>query len=222
MAADGDERFVGDYNALRQNVIPSELDAVQAALCISLAETASSLAYLPRLRGRRAVVAGTGIAGLSYTLWASMEGAEVLTVGRRRERLELASSLGAAHVVDSRERSDAHGEVSDAVRDTLGGNADIVIDAVGDVELAASLEGATGPDGTLVAYGVPASGNSYSDRWETARVEEHEAYPWVARLVSTGIIDLDKFLSHTWSFGDVEQLIAEVTARKVVKAIVRF
>jgi Zn-dependent alcohol dehydrogenase len=112
--------------------------------------------------------------------------------------------------------------MSAAVRDTFGGNADIVIDAVGDVELAASLEETTGQNGTLVAYGVPASGSKHSDRWETARVEEHESYSWVARMASTGVLDLDAFLSHTWYFADVEQLVTEVTARRVLKAIVRF
>lgn len=222
MAADGDDRFVNDYTTLRQNVIPAELDEISGALCISLAETASSLAYLPQLRGRRVVVAGTGVAGLSYTLWAAMAGAEVVTVGRRRKRLELATSLGAAHVVDSREHSEAPGSMSAAIRDVFGGDAELVIDAVGDVQLASSLEEAAGPGSTLVAYGVPPSGNNYSERWKSASVKEHEAYPWVARMVSVGLIDLNKFLSHTWSFAEIERLVSEVAERRVLKAIVRF
>jgi threonine dehydrogenase-like Zn-dependent dehydrogenase len=222
MAHDGDERFIADYNALRQNIVPPELDAVQAALCISLAETASSLAYMPRLRGQKVVIAGTGIAGLSYTLWASMEGAEVLTVGRRQERLDIAMQLGAAHTVDSRSHPGPANTLSTAIPEVFGGKADIVIDAIGDVQLAASLEEVVQPAGTLIAYGVPTTGNTYSSRWETARVEEHEAYPWVARMVSSGLVNLSAFLSHTWRFADMERLIPEVEARRVLKAVVRF
>jgi NADPH:quinone reductase-like Zn-dependent oxidoreductase len=48
LADDGDASLLEDYNALRQIVVPPHLSTRDAALCISLSETASVLRHLPR------------------------------------------------------------------------------------------------------------------------------------------------------------------------------
>ncbi len=90
MAADGDVSLQDDYNVLRQRVVNPALSAKEAALSISLAETASVLRSFPNLRGKTIAVLGTGVAGYAFMLWCKFAGAYVVAVGRREERLELA------------------------------------------------------------------------------------------------------------------------------------
>ena len=102
MAADGDSSLVNDYNVQRQNVVPDWMSARDAALVISLSETASVLRHLPNLRERKIVVAGTGVTGLAFTLWAKLAGALVITLGRREARLSRALEIGADATVNTR------------------------------------------------------------------------------------------------------------------------
>jgi D-arabinose 1-dehydrogenase-like Zn-dependent alcohol dehydrogenase len=95
MADDGDASLLDDYNALRQMVVPSHLSTRDAALCISLSETASVLRHLPNVRGLKVGVAGTGVAGLAFVLWLKLAGAWVIALGRREERLQHARQMGA-------------------------------------------------------------------------------------------------------------------------------
>ncbi|MEI9997917.1 MAG: alcohol dehydrogenase catalytic domain-containing protein [Verrucomicrobiota bacterium] len=101
MARDGDVSLLDDYNTQRQCVVSKALDPVQASLAISLSETASVLRHLPKLRGKTIAVAGTGVAGLAFTLWCKLAGARVITLGRRPQRLAEAKRLGADATVDT-------------------------------------------------------------------------------------------------------------------------
>lgn len=77
--------------------------------------------------GDRVVVLGAGPIGLALTLACVDAGAEVLTIDRRRRRLELALRAGAQHVIDSK-----IDEVADAVREWSGPHAPrAVLDATG-------------------------------------------------------------------------------------------
>lgn len=207
MARDGDVSLLNDYNALRQNVVPAGLDAQTAALAISLAETASVFASLPAVRQRRVLVAGTGVAGLAFALWAKLAGAHVTVLGRREERLRAARVVGA-----------------DATLLSLDGAVekfDGVIEAVGDVELAARLATVAKPGAFLCAYGAPPNGAGYPAGWTGAVVDEHLSYAWVADLLARGWIKPEWFVSHAWSLDQAVAAFAQVKAGEVVKGFVR-
>ncbi|MCY3021753.1 MAG: alcohol dehydrogenase catalytic domain-containing protein [Planctomycetota bacterium] len=57
MAADGDKLMANDYTSSRQVVVPKGLSTRDAALAISLSETASALRHLPHPRGLTILVA---------------------------------------------------------------------------------------------------------------------------------------------------------------------
>jgi L-iditol 2-dehydrogenase len=84
---------------------------------------------MPVQAGETVVVLGLGPIGLLFVRMCRLAGARVLAVGRRAERLALASRLGADEVLDERDLKD----VVSAVRaHTEGGRgADKVIEAVG-------------------------------------------------------------------------------------------
>jgi len=216
MAVDGDTSLVADYTVLRQNVVPPHLAAGDAALAISLAETASVLRHLPNLRGRRVLVAGTGVVGLAFALWIKLAGGFAVVLGRRAERLEEARRLGADAVVNSRAK-----DYLAAITEAAGGLMDGMIEATGDAALAGELLSVLKPDGFASAYGVPPTGVSYAPRWQTAEVEEQLAYGWVADLIRRGWVRPDWFISHTWPLSDALHAFEAVATGKVLKALIR-
>jgi threonine dehydrogenase-like Zn-dependent dehydrogenase len=214
MAAHGDGSMLGDYNAQRQVVAPEGLTAVEAALCISLSETASLLDPLPNLAGKTVVVAGTGVAGLSFALWAKLAGATVIALGRRESRLATARKLGAAVTIDTSD--------GDTVAKILAvnGKADVLLEATGDAPLADSLQAALADDGVALAYGVPPTGQHYAAFWQNPPVNEHLRYAWVADMVLRGWVKPEWFVSHTWKFDEALEAFDQVRAGKVFKGFV--
>jgi threonine dehydrogenase-like Zn-dependent dehydrogenase len=215
MAADGDSSLADNYTVLRQIVVPPSLGSRDAALAISLSETASVLRHLPNLRGKTVVVAGTGVTGLAFTLWAKLAGGFVLTLGRRAERLAHAARLGADGTFDTR---DPH--YLDAIRRAAGGAVDGMIEATGDAMLAETLLAVLKPDGFASAYGVPPTGTSYHPRWTASVVEEHLSFGWVADLLVRGWVKPEWFVSHEWSMDDAPRAFREVQAGEVTKGFV--
>ncbi|BCW98614.1 MAG: sorbitol dehydrogenase [Armatimonadota bacterium] len=216
MAEDGDSSLMDDYNVLRQNVVPQGIEPIQAALAITLAETASVLNRLPNVRGKTVVVAGTGAVGLAFGLWIKLAGGSVITLGRRKERLELALKLGADHVVDTT-RS---GWTEQIVQLTNGG-ADGAIEATGDADLAARLLDVLKPGAFASAYGVPPTGTSYPEGWVPSDVREQESYDWVCDLIIRGWIDPGKFITHTWTLDQAQEAFRLVAGGEVLKGFVK-
>ncbi len=216
MADDGDASLLEDYNAQRQIVVPTDLDPVHAALAISLAETASGLIDLPNLRGLTVVVAGTGVAGLTFTRWAKLAGARVATLGRRAERLALAERFGADHVIDTRDP-----DWRSRLVHYTSGAADGAIEAVGDVALAEQIVPALKPNAFAAAYGAPPDGQSYGCRWVAMNVREHLSYAWVVDLIRRNWLGPSTLISSIVPFDYVTDLLDAANRGELVKAFVR-
>ena len=215
MSADGDPSLLGDYTALRQNVVPAGLGAVEASLAISLSETASVLAGLPSLRNRTVIIAGTGIAGLSLTLWAKMAGARVVTLGRRGTRMAAARALGADATVDT-----TMDNWQAQVLKATGGLVDGVIEAIGDVAFSAMLLKFVKAGGFACAYGAPEDGQAYPTGWSVAPVEEHLAYGWVADMLKRGWVRSEWFATQIWPLDDAVKAFDFVRRGDIVKGFV--
>lgn len=215
LAADGDMSLANDYLAQRQVVVPPTLTPRDAALAISLSETASVLRHLPNLRGATVAVAGTGIAGLAFVLWAKLAGASVVALGRRAERLEHAQRVGADATVNTKDAA-----FLDTLKRAASGAVDVIIEATGDASLAATLETVLAADGVALAYGVPPTGTTYGPRWTNATVEEHLSLPWVADMIHRGWVQPEWFVSHAWSLDDAVEAFAMVERGEVVKGFV--
>ena len=215
MADDGDASLLNNYDVQRQLVVPAGMSAQDAALAISLSETASVLRYLPNLAGKKVLVAGTGAVGLSFGLWAKMAGGFVVTLGRRAERLAKAAALGADAVVDTREP-----DFAQAVLDAAGGPLDGAIEASGDAALAGTVLGLLREGAFASAYGVPPKGIGYPAGWTVSRVEEQLSFAWVADLLHRGWVKPEWFVSHTWGWGGILDAYAQVERGEVLKGFV--
>lgn len=108
------------------HLLPTQLDWDVAALVEPMAVAVRSLGRGRVAAGDNVVIIGPGPVGLLAASAARSAGANVIVVGTRDARLELAASFGAELTVNSR--------VSDpveAIRAHLGGLADVVIEIAG-------------------------------------------------------------------------------------------
>ena len=223
MARAGDPSMRDDYTAVRQNVIPARVDAATAVLSISLAETFSWSRNLPSLEGKQVCIAGTGIAGLSLVIWSKLLGAKkVIVLGRRDERLQLGSALGADHGVNVQ----AHDTIA-AVREASGGGVDIFLEAAGQKDQLHVGCSVIRSGGTIAVYGAPPKGFyelQYSWLPSDVRLmrpsaDEHMAYADVLSLLQAGKVPIEKLMTHRWPLSEYASAFAAISAGEVVKGM---
>ena len=106
--------------------------------------------------GESLVIFGAGGVGLNMVQGGALASAwPVIAVDRFENRLELARSLGATHVINSRTEPD----VIDRIRDILdGAGADVVIDNTGNPQIMAQAYELTDSRGRTILVGVPPVG----------------------------------------------------------------
>lgn len=115
---------------VRQNLLPLEpgLSFREAALVEPLACVVRGVEESWIGRGQSVAVIGAGPIGLMFVALARLRGARVTVVGRNRDRLERAQSLGAEEVIEA----PAGGDVAELIRRGHDGHgADVVVEAVG-------------------------------------------------------------------------------------------
>jgi 2-desacetyl-2-hydroxyethyl bacteriochlorophyllide A dehydrogenase len=134
-----------------QQIVPPDMDPIDATMLITLKETLSWLQRWPVRANESVVVLGSGPVGLSFAWFARMLGCyPVIVLGRRDEPLQRALNLGLDAVINTQRDNPRQ-----VVREwTNGQGADRVIEAVGDdalIELGLSL---LNPQGRLGIYGI--------------------------------------------------------------------
>ncbi len=112
--------------------IPDHLSFEEAALVEPLACVVRGMQEVPVLSGDTVIVLGTGPIGLMFIRLCKLTGARVLAVGRRSERLEMATQLGADEVFDSSVIGDITAHLKARTAGSRG--ADKVIEAVGSTD----------------------------------------------------------------------------------------
>jgi L-iditol 2-dehydrogenase len=114
-----------------KNLLPLEegLDFREAAMVEPLACVIRGVEESWIGRGQSVAVIGTGPIGLMFVALARMRGAHVVAAGRRRERLDKATEMGAEGTVSAKPGED----LSELLRQRSpdGRGADVVIEAVG-------------------------------------------------------------------------------------------
>lgn len=203
-------------------VFDAGYEADDLALSISLSETWSIAADAGGMVGSVVGICGTGIAGLSLVLYASLLGAaRIVCVGRRAERTNRALELGATDVAIA-------GMEADRMFRELGG-ADIVWEASGH---AAAIESAyrwLRPGGRLIIYSAPdqpATFNVMAAPRNTALTvaspQEGSVLRQVVSMLKRGVIPRSKFLSASYPFDEIEDAFHAIDRGDVVKAVIRF
>ncbi|MGE5532288.1 MAG: zinc-dependent alcohol dehydrogenase [Bacteroidota bacterium] len=224
-------------------LVPPEIDAVEATMLITLKETLSWLqrwfaSSPPCSPGRTGVspaslaVLGTGPVGLSFAFFAKLLGCHpVVVVGRREEPLQRALQLGVDGVINT-----STDDPAKAIRDLTGGKgADRVIEAIGSdeaMQLGLSLLSA---QGRLGVYGI-ASTREPGDMERRAvdiglarnewAIEFFNPQEWAPHeqmlwLVKQGMVRLRDWYTHVVPLEETQRGFDLLEGKEAFKVVVR-
>lgn len=175
------------------------------------------------MKGKCICVNGTGIAGLSLALWASIAGAKkVILLGRRAERLELGREFGADETVNVTSQPPV-----ETVNALSQGGVDCFIEATGASSQMETALRSTRAGGTVAVYGVPPNGRYELDwTWLPREVKftqhepnEHLVRDEVIAFIADGKIPVEKLISHIWKFTDYQNAFQALKQGQVVKSL---
>ncbi|MFF3558628.1 zinc-binding dehydrogenase [Streptomyces sp. NPDC002574] len=130
------------------HVLDDAADLRSAALLEPAACVAAALLKAPAAPGERVAVVGTGTLGmLAVQFLAAVSPAELLVVGARRDREELAASFGATMF-----------RTADELPDAAAADFDLVVEAAGSASAARTGAGLLRRGGRLALTGIPEPG----------------------------------------------------------------
>jgi len=180
--------------------------------------------------GTSIAVFGTGTVGIAAILAARVAGCTtIIGVDIKPARLELASELGATHVVSA-----AEGDPVEAIKQLTGGlGADFSIDATGSPQVLQQAVYCTGPGGVCGLIGAPPFGTEVSldmneiltaGRTLTGIVEGDSVpdvfLPVLIELWRQGRFPIDRVMTH-YEFADIERAAHDAESGAVVKPVLR-
>ncbi|MDP9635831.1 aryl-alcohol dehydrogenase [Rhodococcus cercidiphylli] len=176
------------------------------------------------------VVTGAGAVGLSAIMAAALTpAAKIIAVDRVAERLELATELGATHVVDAT-REDTAAALAEL---TEGSGVDGAIETTGNVGVLRTAIDALAPRGTAVVVGAPPFGTEVpvdvNAMLPGRRIvgltlgdsETQTLIPVLVDLVVSGRLPLQRLITH-YRFDDINSAVADMISGASIKPVLLF
>ena len=204
--------------------IPDGVDAVAAALVNQGALTVHAARRVGLNAGTTVAVYGPGLLGLLMLQVALASGATTAVVVGRGARLQIATELGAAHVVDYERESPV-----DGVRDVTGGRGvDVVFDCSGNPAVLAQAVGAVRRGGSVAVLGL-AGGARAEIPVDAFALDElnlfgvrssPNAYPAMLALLASGAVRTEKLTADRYMIDDVHAAFEALAARTSIRPIV--
>lgn len=214
------------FNWPMQQVIPSWVDPYEAPVLINLKECYSALRNIGVRWESTVLVMGTGGVGLGFTHMAKLHGVrEVISVGRRDERLDLARKFGADHTVNTTRES-----LRDRVMEITGGRGvDFIIEATGDASLYIDLCRMLAPDGKMGIYGInnlqefPLSMRHMPPSFWIGCLapDEPAAHKSMMDFVRLGMVRPRDYISHEIALEEAPTAFGHVKDSDVIKYVIR-
>lgn len=139
-------------------VLPPQVTDEEGALIEPLAVGLQGVRKAAMSIGSRVLVTGAGPIGLSAAFWAQRLGASrVAVMASSGRRSAIALAIGATHFIARREVSDP----AVAIEEALGGQPDVVFEAVGKPGAISEAIGYVKPMGTVVSLGFCSGPDSF-------------------------------------------------------------
>lgn len=225
-----EDGIISDEGTCTQQVIPQEIDPVDAAMIITLKEICSALHRLGLEKGMNVVVVGCGPVGISMAILAKLMGAEkVVLSGHHLERLEIGKKNGVDVIVDSKKE-----DLVEKVREHMQSEVDLFIDCVGKTSIIDQGMQVTKETGKIGLYGIgmhtgdiidwdkaPYNFQIHSVQWPIPR-EEKAVHEEVISYIINGQLDLKDFVTHSLPVKEYEKGIELVRSRQGLKVVLKF
>jgi S-(hydroxymethyl)glutathione dehydrogenase / alcohol dehydrogenase len=184
--------------------------------------------------GSSVLVIGCGGVGLNVVQGARLAGAAtIIGVDLRDNKLEYAKEFGATHTINAAKSNDVIGEIRALTREGLG--VDYAFDAIGSQLTAEQVVEAIAPGGNAVYIGMPdvketASINPFQMVFQEKKitgayygsVHPHTDLPILADLAMSGRLDLDRLISRTYKFEEINDGFRNLVEGNVARGVVVF
>ena len=202
------------YAMANLSPIPDDLTDEQVLMCPDIMSTGFAGAESGRVAiGDTVAVFAQGPIGLCVTAGARLSGAaQIIVVDRIPERLALARSIGADHIIDS----SAQDPVAKIMELTHGRGVDVAVEALGRQETFEACLRVLKPGGILSSLGVYSGKLSLPIDAFAAGLGDHtivttlcpggkERMRRLMSILETGRLDLRPLVTHRFALEDIEE-----------------
>ena len=210
----------------KQKQFPKEIDYIDAAMLLSLAESHSAAVNFGTKKGDSVLIYGAGPMGTALAMFMKLQGAEkVSIIDSVPERL--ANAIRVAKV--DRIINFMETPVANAIN---GEEFDLVVDAVGRSKILVEGSQYLKPFGKVCSLGVLRKDDMMINvgqlKWNTSLhmlnwpYGEYDIMPQTIRYILEGSINPKDFYSHVMPYTDVREAVELVRTRKALKVILNF
>ncbi len=207
-------------------IIPNNFSMKAAAVFEPFAICVYGIKRAPIIPGDTVVILGPGVAGLHFLMLSKACGAsKVILAGTNLARLSLGKKLGADVIINVKEKN-----LLDEIMKETGRGADYVFESAGVQDTMGKMINLAAPKGKICIYGVPIQPINEVDFAEflmrdltmVAASGAQNTFPQAIKIVSSGVIDIEKVITHAFGLEDIERAF-EVTDKRldgVAKSII--
>jgi L-iditol 2-dehydrogenase len=204
--------------------VSDSIGPIAGALVNQASLTVHALRRVALQPGSTVAVFGPGLLGLMSTANAKALGASQVIVVGRGPRLELASTMGADHVVDYEQADPV-----EAIRDLTGGlGVDYVLECAGNPAVLPQAIGAVGRGGKVALLGLTggALAEISPDRLTLDEIDilgvrsSPNAYPAMIKLLESGAVDISPLLDHVYPMDRVSDAFSALESRAAIRPII--
>ncbi len=211
--------------AYGQNVVPPEIDPVDASMIITLREVLSSIKRFGIGANARVAVFGCGPVGMTFIRFMSLLGVHpLIALDVKEEKREEVLALGADYFINS-----ATEDVTAGVRAICPDGVQYVLDAVGILPIINQAMDLICDQGKICCYGISPDCHFDIDwtrapyNWQLqfqqfpSKIEEGEATAQILSWLRTGVIDLKDYISDYFPFSDILTAFEKLEKRQIAK-----
>lgn len=211
--------------AYAQQIVPDDIDPVDAAMLVTLREVYSSIIYFGVEENDSIVVFGSGPVAVTFIKLMKLMGIKsIIGIARSEAKKNLLLENGAANAFNSKEC-----DIPKEIRTLYPDGVKYVLDAVGSTDIMNQAMELIADRGEILCYGVPSHNRMQLD-WSKApynwkinfqqmpyKHEESEAYDRILEWIRAGEVNLKDFISDYFKFENILEAFEKYTQHQIAK-----
>ncbi len=211
--------------AYAQQLVPEDIDPVDAVMLITLREVLSNIRYFGLQKNDSVVVYGSGSVALTFIQIMKLLGVNpIIAIVRSSEKMQNVLLHGASFAINSSEC-----DVITEVKRICPDGVKYVLDAVGASDIVNEAMELVCDRGEILCYGVPGNNQMVLD-WSKApynwklnfqqmpsKYEESMAYDQILTWIRAGEIDLKNYISDYFEFEHILEAFDKFKNKQIYK-----